>query len=141
MFDVEAVVAVRIELTGTLQVRGNVVAGLGVEGRHPLQTLDRLLVAAVAATGSARGNELFTRGVPARIGGVGATGNRAIPIVGDAAAGVGVAAVEAILPLRERVAVADGRVTWRGRQRGRVERGRHLTGDNRHRGVLVARGH
>jgi len=137
--DVVAVVAVRVELAGSLEVRGQVVASAGMVGGHPLQRFDHLLVTLVASARSASRDELHPGRVPAGIGGVQAARNRAVPsVVGSAAAGVRVTAVETVLPLRQRGAIADRGVA-RGRgQRRAIESRRDLACNDRHRSVLVA---
>ncbi len=87
----------------------------------------------------AGGDQLLRRRVPAGIGGVQAAGNGAVPVVGGAAAGVRVAPVEAVLPLRQRAGIADGGVARAVGQIGGIQRSGYLVRDDGHRGVLVAR--
>jgi hypothetical protein len=89
-----------IEDARALDVRGNVIAGVGVVGRHPLDALHRLLVAGVAAVVG----ELAAPLVELRV--QRAAGHGAIPVVVGAPAQVGVGAVEAVLPLCNGIGVA-----------------------------------
>ena len=153
VFDVEAIVAVRVEGAGAFKVGWNVVAAVGMVLRHPFHGLDSLQVAPVSGTGTAGGHQFLRGGVPAEVVFVQATWDRAIPVVAGhgpngcvAAAGVGIIAVEAIFPLGQRVGVAHCGITagvggnhrsaW---ERSPVERRRQLTRDDGHRRVLVSR--
>src|SRR5262249_14450784 len=114
MLDVEAVVAVRVERAGALQVRRQVIATVRMERGHPFHRLYGLGVATVPGTGAPGGNELLG-GVAEAQGGTGRIRARrvgAVPVVADggvpdvAAARVGHASVEAIYPLRQPVRIA-----------------------------------
>ncbi len=148
VLDVEALVAIGIERAGTFQVGRHVVARAVVEGGHPLHGFDGLLVTLRAVAGAARRDQLLRGRVPARVGGVRAARNRAVPVVAHgrtgccvAAAGVGIGAVEAVFPLGQRRGVAERVVALGRRQRHGVDRRRHLAGDHRHRRVLVSGHH
>ena len=135
MLHVEAVVTVRVERTGTLDVGRDVVAGLTMVSSHPLHAFHRLGVTTQAGAGAAGDDELGRGGVPAGICSVGAAGNRAIPVLAGAAAVVRVVAVEAIAPLGQCRGVAFRRVARGGVGGDLVEH--DLTADDGHGGVFV----
>src|SRR6185436_14363451 len=65
--DVEAVVAVRVERAGALEVRGHVVALARILLRHPLHGFHGLRVTANTAARAAGRQQLHRRRIPARV--------------------------------------------------------------------------
>ena len=128
VLDVVARAAGRVVDTRPLKVSRDEIAGGRGELGHPLHALDGLDVAQTGCCGAVVAGDLFRGGVDVSV--VAAAGDRAVPLIGGAAAGVAVGPVEAVFVLGLQVGIA-------GAARGRPGQlaGEHVGGC-----VLVTRG-